>query len=1482
VDGSGTTDLVLAYSDRVELYLNQSGNSFADPLIIKLPEPFTDIDQISFADILGHGTSALVLTKLSPTVTHWYHNFCGKNEDQDHHFKTSLKPYLLTRINNNLGATTEIKYSSSTRFYLEDKQAGRPWLTKLAFPVQVVEQIIVTDHISGSRLTNSFKYHDGYYDSEERQFRGFGFVESWDTEIFEAFSQSEAPADFPAKRLNQELYVPPVYTKTWYHTGAYPEAGLVSNHYRQDYFSGDEQAYQLPNSRFEPAIEQGNAETLRQAYSALKGRVLRQEVYAEDQTENLTLSDKPFTVTESNYQVKLLQPLANHRHAVFLVQNLETLTYNYERNPHDPRIQHDFVLEITPFGDVKKACTVFYGRRLAQRPEVYVYPEQAELKATVQLAEFINQTGPFWLIGVPYEQRTFELSHLDFQGQPYFTYDGIREQIDEALNHQIPYGVAFDPTIRQARLFTWQQSYFWNTAQDEALDLGQITERALPHHERQAVFTDEWLQAVYGDKLDRTLLSRESGYVSDENGVWWNRGLVQHYYNSDQPERFYLPWKTENDFAAQATPPPADGLLAKSTVAYDEPYYLTPVETEAYLTDTETNVATAIIDYHTLAPRQLTDPNRVVQQVLFDPLGMVIATSIFKEATNDGPRTGDGDLGQYALPPAATFDHILANKADYLQQATTFFYYNLSAWQEGCAAGRCQPARHISLVRQTHVSELDPGTETVIQAAVGYSDGFGRLIEEKMAVEPGEAILRDDRGQLQRDGNGRSVQGETNQRWLVSGRTVYNNKGKPTQQYLPYYSNTAVYETQQEIVDEALVPPPTVIHYDPLLREIKIDSPKGFFSKVDFTPWETRQYDENDTVKDSPYYKRFVESYPATPTDRQKDEKDALDKAAAFYDTPQIIVLDVLGNTFLEIQNNLGRVPEEVFAAVVSGSVTSQEVWQSLIEQGYLVQPEPGTGEALVTAKFRPYTKGFKAAFTAELADRVKPFATGILNLLRQSCLTAHYSYDLQGRIVEAIDPRLYYANLTEGTTYTNFKYHYAMDAEDDSPAATDSADAGLNLSLDNIFGSFWWNWSARNFEQVIDYDRLQRKVRVRVKGFKNDGTLATDNVVETYTYGESQPRAEARNLRGQLYRLRDQSGVITNSGYSLQGDVLESTRRFTQAYKGYINWDKAVALETDRYARRFAFNALQQVIAETTPDGSVTTNHYNRAGLLDQVRVRLRDGPEQPIVDHIAYNANGQRVSIAYGNGVTTRYTYEATTLNLLKLHSTRPGRDAQGQSRRTVLQDIDYSYDPVGNITRTVDQTHQTIFHDNQKVEPLADYTYDALYRLIEAGGRQHAGVKAMTYRNNESEGSFKQSNYLPLTDNANRLETYREIYAYDEAGNLIETSHIASNSWTRRQEIRPDSNRLKAVQTGNGTVSSKEFSYDRAGNQQELHLNSTVSLTWNCCENLVKAANIKRPGELDDSDYYTYDSDELRTRKVSERMAQGEAVVQIEEKK
>ena len=77
------------------------------------------------------------------------------------------------------------------RFYLEDqKRPATRWKTTLPFPVQVVSRVEVIDDFSKGKLTTEYRYHHGYWDGAEREFRGFGMVEQLDTESFEEYDSS--------------------------------------------------------------------------------------------------------------------------------------------------------------------------------------------------------------------------------------------------------------------------------------------------------------------------------------------------------------------------------------------------------------------------------------------------------------------------------------------------------------------------------------------------------------------------------------------------------------------------------------------------------------------------------------------------------------------------------------------------------------------------------------------------------------------------------------------------------------------------------------------------------------------------------------------------------------------------------------------------------------------------------------------------------------------------------------------------------------------------------------------------------------------------------------------------------------------------------------------------------------------------------------------------------------------------------------------
>ena len=80
-----------------------------------------------------------------------------------------------------------------------------------------------------------------------------------------------------------------------------------------------------------------------------------------------------------------------------------------------------------------------------------------------------------------------------------------------------------------------------------------------------------------------------------------------------------------------------------------------------------------------------------------------------------------------------------------------------------------------------------------------------------------------------------------NPRWVGSGWTIFNNKGKPVRQYEPFFSATHAFEFGVQVG----VSP--VLFYDPAERVIATLHPNHTYEKVVFDPWQQTTYDVNDT-----------------------------------------------------------------------------------------------------------------------------------------------------------------------------------------------------------------------------------------------------------------------------------------------------------------------------------------------------------------------------------------------------------------------------------------------------------------------------------------------------------------------------------------------------------------------------------------------------------------------------------------------------------
>ena len=134
--------------------------------------------------------------------------------------------------------------------------------------------------------------------------------------------------------------------------------------------------------------------------------------------------------------------------------------------------------------------------------------------------------------------------------------------------------------------------------------------------------------------------------------------------------------------------------------------------------------------------------------------------------------------------------------------------------------------------------------------------------------------------------------------------------------------------------------------------------------------------------------------------------------------------------------------------------------------------------------------------------------------------------------------------------------------------------------------------------------------------------------------------------------------------------------------YKATLDWSSNVPLEADIYTSSTTFDALNRPTAVTTSDSSVYRPTFNESNLLKKVEVNLegsRAGPRH-LSPTSTTTPRASRLAIVYSNNVKTAYSYDSLTFHLTNLRTTRPTDQA-------ILQDLSYTYDPVGNITQIQD---------------------------------------------------------------------------------------------------------------------------------------------------------------------------------------------------
>ncbi len=344
VDGDGAADLIFIDDGSVTIWMNQSGNGFSQPIAIQGTPRMTDQDAVRLIDLKGTGSPGILWSRdaTQPGRAHMY--FLDLTGGQ--------KPYVLTEMDNHMGAVTRVAYRPSTDYYLDDdKDPDTRWKTPLPFPVQTVWRVEVIDQISQGKLTTEYEYHHGYWDGEEREFRGFARVVQRDSETFADYTADGLHPGASVQTVSTEEFSPPMETRHWFMLGgvwddagdwtvpdfsaefwAHADTANHPNHLLGDWaYRGDTDDPGTPGQTLQEKLDAiTDIDMRREALRALRGRKLRSEAYALDGSAR---QDKPFVVTEAIHSFRDLtgEAMSGEEHGIFFAYSVAQRTTNWDR-----------------------------------------------------------------------------------------------------------------------------------------------------------------------------------------------------------------------------------------------------------------------------------------------------------------------------------------------------------------------------------------------------------------------------------------------------------------------------------------------------------------------------------------------------------------------------------------------------------------------------------------------------------------------------------------------------------------------------------------------------------------------------------------------------------------------------------------------------------------------------------------------------------------------------------------------------------------------------------------------------------------------------------------------------------------------------------------------------------------------------------------------------------------------------------------------
>ncbi|KAI0448402.1 65kDa B protein-domain-containing protein [Xylaria acuta] len=894
ITGSGTADLIyLPPEGGVRIYYNRAGNAWSDAHV---RSAFPSLDKLCAVDVLdvsGRGTQCLVWTSDHPG----YRSGTGLTTVRFIDLMGGCQPGVLTKCTNGIGGEVYMSYRSSTHYHLDDQRAGRPWTTRLPFPITCVERVVTKDVIAETSCTMRYAYHNGSYDPKERQFCGFQIVDEWDAQELSGLS-------------THKFCRPPVHTKTWFHIGL---EELDREAILPGCFSTDiPQQRPLPVAGVssELSLEGMTREEIQDAYRALAGCQRRQEVFGDDGSSKAAV---PYVVTQHQYEVVMRQKIhPGQRYGRFRVNTQEELALHYEREPREAAAQHTVTIETDCFGNARKQAVVNYGKADSKLSRDVDKQRQQETFILYTETDYTNAIDPFTTPGpnpaenfqapVPSETRKYRVlpgstwacgSALDR-----YPRDGLVALLPGA--GEIPfYNHSATPTPSDKglrKLISKARTLYSKGDHTGKLPLHTLEPLSVEYQSYQLAFSRQLLEATLKDDDSKPLLSttelenelRAGGFVQlDQSNEWWAPSARKVF--SDSPARETGLGSSSLSAARSHFYMPNAEIDPFGNLTYQEMdrHRLLPVKSVNAIG----SEVCFVNDYIHLQPALVTDPNGNRTRTAFDAFGRPVGIAVMGKATEAVSDSFDGF--SVAVSPE-NLDHFIKDPsgpvaAQLLGRAgRRTIYLDSCRWDTDYGHRRAMPSFVAELVRDTHYQ--DPAGPAQIAVQITYLDGHGEAIQQVSLSENSDETKK----------------------WQFGGWAIRDNKRQPVKQFLPFTGASHDFRPQADSVSA----PATTLLRDPLDRVVAVLNADHTWRKTRLSPWAQVDFDEGDTIGiDDPATDQDVGAYFATlnrdsyfPTWKNLEDnassRHAVAKSEAYHDTPTTAHKDALGREMVvEVDN---------------------------------------------------------------------------------------------------------------------------------------------------------------------------------------------------------------------------------------------------------------------------------------------------------------------------------------------------------------------------------------------------------------------------------------------------------------------------------------------------------------------------------------------------------------------------------------------------